>query len=102
MYNGLRTANRHLALRLIEEVEWDATFNGIQKWCFGLWLRYALETGNDDHLGELIVKQIGLSHTRRYDASFVTKKRVLSQRCICRLESEPSKDDVDLLLGNIV
>lgn len=47
-----RTAHCLLVLHRIGEVDWDATFNDFERFCFRLWLPYNFATGEVDQLVE--------------------------------------------------
>lgn len=61
MANEPREAHCLLALRRIEEIDWDATLRGIQTSGFGRYLPYDFKTGNVGHLGEFVLKRIDSS-----------------------------------------
>lgn len=87
--NEPRAAHCLLALRHIEEMDWNANFRGIQTSGFGLSLSYDSKTGIVGHLCELIVKRIYSSVYPTVECEF------RHERCVCRLENESSKGDVD-------
>lgn len=56
--NEPRRAHCLLALRRIEEVDWDSTLRVIQTSSFRRWIPYDFKTGTVGSLGELVVKRI--------------------------------------------
>lgn len=80
-----------LALPHIKEMNWDATFHGIQTALFDRRMTHDFETGTVGHLGELIVKRTDSSmypeveREPRHEGSYVAWKanhpRVMFTSC---------------------